>query len=109
MPFKPIDFQMSIPRTPDQGTQQNQLNHRAHADQARLEHDTSKQTELARTRNTAVEQSSEPQINNKHQRDTRSPSKQKKQQRQAEGSEGSDQGPDESQHPYKGKHIDISL
>ncbi|SEN33043.1 hypothetical protein [Paenibacillus sp. OV219] len=109
MPYRPIDFQVSIPRTPDQGVLQNQLNHRAHADQARLENDTSKQTELARSRNTAVEQSSEPQIKNNRQRDHQSPSKQKKQNQQAEGAEGSDQGPEESQHPYKGKHIDISL
>ncbi|REE94444.1 hypothetical protein A8990_101238 [Paenibacillus taihuensis] len=108
MPYKPIDFQMSIPRTPETSTQQNQLNHRPTVDQARLEHDTAKQTELLRSRNTGVEQSSEPQIKNNRQRDSRSPSERKRKKQQADEA-GTDQGHDESQHPYKGKHIDISL
>lgn len=110
MPYKPIDFQMSIPRTPDTSTQQTQLNHRTIAEQARLEHDAAKQTELLRSRNTAVEQSNEPHIKNNRQRDARSSSEQKqKQKRQQADEPGAEQGHEESQHPFKGKHIDISL
>ncbi|SFS78899.1 hypothetical protein SAMN05428962_2867 [Paenibacillus sp. BC26] len=107
MPFKPIDFQMSIPRTPDSSLHQQQLNQRPVAEQMRLENDTAKQTELLRNRNTAVEQNIDTRIKDNRQRDSLFKQNQKKKQ---DGEAGTDAESEQGQkHPYKGNHIDISM
>ncbi|QHW30041.1 hypothetical protein GZH47_03785 [Paenibacillus rhizovicinus] len=110
MPYKPIDFQISIPRTPESGGQQSRLNHRALTEQSMLEQDTMKQSEQLRTRNTAVEQSGNHGITSNRNKDSSASSKRK---RKKEGQEdiSSEQQADSGQaaHPFKGKHIDFSF
>ncbi|SDW27003.1 hypothetical protein [Paenibacillus sp. CF384] len=107
MPFKPIDFQISIPRTPENSLHQQQLNQRPVAEQMRLENDTAKQTELLRNRNTAVEQNIDTKIKDNRQRESQSKQNRKKKQ---DGGAGVAAETDHGQkHPYKGNHIDISM
>ncbi|WP_308639271.1 hypothetical protein [Paenibacillus silvisoli] len=111
MPFKPIDFQMSVPRTPDNSSQQQQLNQRPIVEQTRLEHDSIKQTELQRSRNTAVEQSADNKIKDNRQRDSQGQghSSRKKKEDDDAGAGGAESAQGQQKHPYKGKHIDISM
>lgn len=111
MPYKSIDLQASIPRTPDVAALQNQMMHKPVADQTRLEEDAARETELMRRKNSAVEQSDKLNIKDNKQRDAESNSKRRKN----AGNSGDSQEPVENQsqqsplHPFKGQHIDISL
>ncbi|WP_219836685.1 hypothetical protein [Paenibacillus sp. R14(2021)] len=109
MPYKPIDFQVSIPRTLESGSQQSHINHKPIVNQTHLEHDTSKQTERLRTRNTAVEQGGSHVISSNQQRSTRSSARGKRKNSRAEEDDDEQQDVPTKQHPYKGKHIDVSL
>ncbi|GMK48073.1 hypothetical protein [Paenibacillus glycanilyticus] len=107
MPFKPIDLQWSIPRTPEAGGMQSQSNHKANAELSRLAELASKQTEQLRSKNTGVEQTGGTNVRNNRERQSGNPylakRKQKREQEENENAE------DKAEHPYKGHHVDISL
>ncbi|NBD22441.1 hypothetical protein [Paenibacillus glycinis] len=109
MPYRPIDFQISVPRAPENASQQSQLNHRPAIEQTLLEQNAVKQIEQQRTRNAAVEQSGNHGITANRNRDSNSPSKRKR--RSVREQDASDEQDSSSQtpHPFKGKHIDYSL
>ncbi|MBM7564639.1 hypothetical protein [Paenibacillus sacheonensis] len=110
MAYKPLDFQISIPRTPDHASQQNQLNHRPMAEQTMLEQASVKQSDLQRSRNSAVEQSGNQGITQNRSRES-SLSKRKRQRNpeREESEQSASDGPSQAAHPYKGKHIDFTL
>lgn len=111
MPYKSIDLQASIPRTPDAAALQNQMMHKPVADQTRLEEDAVKQTELMRRKNSAVEQSDKLNIKDNKQREAGAKGKRRKKsdQLQESSEQGETQPQQTPQHPFKGQHIDISL
>ncbi|GLX68509.1 hypothetical protein [Paenibacillus glycanilyticus] len=108
MPFKPIDLQWSIPRTPEVGGLQSQTNHRITAEQTRMAELASKQTEQLRSKNTGIEQTGGTNVRNERDRNNGNPylAKRKQQPEEAEGPEEENRQPE---HPYKGHHVDISL
>ncbi|GGD68154.1 hypothetical protein [Paenibacillus nasutitermitis] len=109
MTYRSIDLQVSIPRTPEKGNLQSQMNQKPILDQAQLEGDTVKQTEQQRSRNTEIEQSAKPGIHNQQQPGYSSKRKrpgEEKEESALDEAANSHAAPD---HPYKGKHIDISL
>ncbi|MBO7746628.1 hypothetical protein I8J29_20635 [Paenibacillus sp. MWE-103] len=108
MPYRPIDFQVSVPRTPESASQQSQMNHRPALEQALLEKDAAKTMEEQRSRNAEVEQSGNRGISSEHDRNSRSAEKRGAWQNRGQtGQERKDER-DEPPHPYKGKHIDVS-
>lgn len=109
MPYRSIDLQMSIPRTPESGAQHSQAMLKPVLDQARLANETGKQTELLRGKNSAIEQSTKLDIH--HQQDeSDSPSKRKKHREAVTDQPDPDNVTEQVQrHPFKGKHIDITL
>ncbi|CAH1197798.1 hypothetical protein PAECIP111893_00983 [Paenibacillus plantiphilus] len=111
MPYKSIDLQASIPRTPDVAALQNQMMHKPVADQTRLEEASVKETELMRRKNSAVEQSDKLNIKDNKQREAESNAKRRKNAGDSEDSQepAETQTPQSPQHPFKGQHIDISL
>ncbi|MBW7473271.1 hypothetical protein K0T92_00775 [Paenibacillus oenotherae] len=110
MPYKSIDLQASIPRTPDTAALQNQMLHKPVADQTRLEGDSAKQTELMRSKNSAVEQGSKLGIKDNKQREAGSKSQKRKNAGNRDDAlEQSEDKQAAQTHPYKGQHIDISL
>ncbi|GKU78653.1 hypothetical protein [Paenibacillus sp. L3-i20] len=108
MTFKPLDLQMSVPRTQEFGGKHQQAIQRPLSEQNILANQASKDTEELRRQNTAVEQSSKPQVRadqessqgNKHGKSARSSN--------ADGME-SDDSSESPPHPYKGKRLDIKL
>ncbi|WP_336786002.1 hypothetical protein [Paenibacillus sp. MMO-177] len=107
MPFKPIDLQWSIPRTPEVGGMQSQSNHKANAELTRLAELASKQTEQLRSKNTGVEQTGGTNVRNDRDRQNGNPYPAKRKQRQV--LEESANTEEKAEHPYKGHHVDISL
>lgn len=108
MPFKPIDLQWSIPRTPEAGGIQSQTNHRMTAEQMRMEELASKQTEQLRAKNTGVEQTGGPHVRNERDRQSGNPYPAKRK-RKPEATEDAVDDSRQPEHPYKGHHLDISL
>jgi hypothetical protein len=108
MPFKPIDLQWSIPRTPEVGGLQSQTNHRMTAELARLAELASKQTEQLRSKNTGVEQTGGPNVRNDRDRQNGNPYLAKRK-RKLEEAEDTTEESRQPEHPYKGHHVDISL
>ncbi|MFC5648997.1 hypothetical protein ACFPYJ_07605 [Paenibacillus solisilvae] len=110
MPYRSIDLQMSIPRIPESGAQQSQTMHKPISDQTHLANEAGKQTERLRGKNSAIEQSIKMEIKDQQQQEASSPSKRKKHREPVSGQQDTDNGTEQAQkHPFKGKHIDISL
>ncbi|MBW7454731.1 hypothetical protein ACFOLF_04550 [Paenibacillus sepulcri] len=110
MTYRSIDLQVSIPRTQEKGNLQNQLNQKPVIDQTRLEGDSVKQTEQLRSKNSEIEQSVKMSIKDQPQQGNHS--KRKRRGNAGDGSIQEEAGHSEQaahNHPYKGKHIDISL
>ncbi|QHT60723.1 hypothetical protein GXP70_12720 [Paenibacillus lycopersici] len=109
MPYKPIDFQISIPRTQETGVQQNQLNQRSLLEQSMLKQDTEKHAERQRTRNAGVEQSGNQGIAPNRHRDSGSSKRKRQREGHEEREPGQQPDPEPAAHPFKGRHIDLSL
>lgn len=108
MTFKPLDLQMSVPRTQEFSGMQQQAAQRPQAEQNILANQTSKQTEEMRNQNTAIEQSSKPQV--RADQDSANDSGHKRGARKkADGTDEDTSSDEPPVHPYKGHHLDIKL
>ncbi|MFF2482623.1 hypothetical protein [Paenibacillus sp. NPDC058071] len=107
MAFKPIDLQISIPRTPELSGMQGQANHRPVDQQMRLADEEAKRTEMMRSKNEHVEQSVGLNVRGDQERQ-QSPYK-RKQSGRKDADENEQPQPSEPEHPYKGRHLDITL
>lgn len=108
MTFKPLDLQMSVPRTQEFSSMQQQAAQRPLSEQNILANQASKQTEELRNQNTAVEKSSKPEV--RADQDGANDGGYKRGGRKKE--DGSDEealAEDPPVHPYKGHHLDIKL
>ncbi|MGG4034514.1 hypothetical protein ABEV74_12535 [Paenibacillus cisolokensis] len=113
MKYRPIDLQMSVPRTPEMSGIQSHAQAKPAADQAILGQAAAKQTEQQRTRNAAVELAEGLNVKDSRHKEQSG--------RHRAGSPGAGDGEDDSgrsgdkrqaqhsSHPFKGRHIDISL
>ncbi|SFD68833.1 hypothetical protein SAMN05216378_1005 [Paenibacillus catalpae] len=108
MPFRPIDLQWSIPRTPEAGGIQSQTNHRMTAELSRLAELASKQTEQLRSKNTGIEQTGGPNVRNERDRHHGKPYLAKRKHKPDESGELTEESR-QPEHPFKGHHVDISL
>ncbi|MFS0727868.1 hypothetical protein [Paenibacillus sp. 1P07SE] len=106
MTYRSLDLQISVPRTPDAGGLQSQMMNRPIMEQEKLAEESLKTEEELRRKSSEVEASAEPAI-----RDDEKGRGGSGQQRHAQGETEENHPPKESPapHPYKGKHIDISL
>jgi len=107
MPFRPIDFQLSIPRTPDASNIYGQQMARPAVEQQMQAMQSEKETERLRQRSTAPEETENRPIREGQPRQQGGG----RQQRQQQGlvKQGGPRPPKDAPHPYKGKHIDISF
>ncbi|GGG12187.1 hypothetical protein [Paenibacillus abyssi] len=105
MTFKSIDLQISIPRTPEASNLQSHLMHKPLVEQNKLADDAAKQTEMQRHKNTNIEETVGLNV---HDQSSGSQEKQEQKKRKPQKA-APDHGEVSSSHPYKGKHIDISL
>lgn len=106
MNLKPIEMQIALPRTNDAANSQNQLNQKPVYDQAHGMQAEIKQQEEDRKRAVKLDESERPAI-----RDDEDTSKSQ----ERSGGKQTSQHADEknqapmAEHPFKGRHIDLSL
>lgn len=108
MTFKSIDLQMSIPRTQEFSGMHGQAIHKPVTDQTMLAAQTTKQIELARGKNSAIEQANGLHVRSEHDEQQgnayRKPSKKRSDSDTADSEQ--EQPPP---HPFKGHKLDIKL
>lgn len=106
MSYKPIDLQTSLPRTVEMAPLQQQQQQRAAMEQAALGQQAVKQAEKQAQSNTKLESANQRSIS---ERDPREPRKPDAKRKRRQGEDGEPDEEEKSAHPYKGKHIDITL
>ncbi len=107
MNFKPIELQISMPRTADAGQQQQQLSHKPVADQSMLGTHAQREAEKERTRSTQTDETAESKIRDPNKDSGQEENEEKDGQQTEEQSADSSEVP--APHPYKGRHFDITL
>jgi hypothetical protein len=105
MPFKPIDFQIAIPRTPDASGYYGNQSARPAAEQQMLASQSEKETERMRKTSSAPEETENRPIREGQPRQQGGG----RRQRQGKSKPDGPRPPKDAPHPYKGKHIDISF
>jgi hypothetical protein len=104
MSLKSIEMQIAIPRTNDATNVQNQLHQKPMHDQAALADHSVKRTEAERQKSGEVEEPAFLNVKGDGSNGGGGQSRSGKRNKQAPKNKASSQA-----HPYKGKHIDISL
>ncbi|WP_440118851.1 hypothetical protein [Paenibacillus sp. QZ-Y1] len=104
MSFKAVELQIAVPRTSEAGRYQSEAQQRPITDQNLLAEQTAKEANEARQRSEALDETAHTAV-----RDGQSKDKE-----QQSGSHEPDSALSEdivkpAEHPYKGKHIDLSL
>ncbi len=107
MSMKGVEMQIAIPRTNEATHVQNQLNHKPAYDQAALANQSAKHTERQRQVSAGVDASAFLNVKDEGKGGFRGRGDDSS--RKPDKTEDARLGDADSGHPYKGKHIDISL
>ncbi len=108
MDLKAIEMQIAVPRTHEAGRVQHEAQQRPLIDQSLLSAENIKERELERHRSSNIDESA-------HNRTVKREESSSGHQQQGHASSGEKQEeemesqPQPAEHPYKGKHIDLSL
>lgn len=108
MTFKPLDFQMSVPRTQEYGGKHQQSLQRPIAEQTMLASQSAKQTEELRHQNTGIEKSSNLDVR-ADQESAGGNAYKKQKKKRASSKQDQETGQETPAHPFKGRHFDIKL
>jgi hypothetical protein len=103
MSLKSLEMQVALPRTQDFGKMQEQMNQRSMVNQQQSSTEEKLRAELERKRSVKMEGKEKGIVSSDDQASNGYTEQKKKQKEEDEISEA------RSTHPYKGKHIDISL
>lgn len=103
MSFKSIEMQVALPRTKDAGRIQEQLNQRSMINQSQESVEQKNKTEAERHKPLKMNGSEQRTISSQDENSKNSNNGSGKRRQKEEENEKN------SPHPYKGKHIDISL
>ena len=108
MTFKPLDFQMSVPRTQEYGSMHQQSIQRPIAEQTMLASQSAKQTEELRRQNTGIEKSSNLDVKaDQESAEGNAYYKQKK--KRSSANQVQETGQEPPAHPFKGHRFDMKL
>ena len=106
MTLRSIEMQVAIPRTNEAGQIQNQLSQKPVYDQNQLAQQSAKKAAEQLKKSNEVEQAADMQIRDEEQKQGGG---QKQQRRERGKKEQAAHGHTVPVHPYKGRHIDLSL
>ncbi|RXZ76935.1 hypothetical protein EBB07_32045 [Paenibacillaceae bacterium] len=104
MSYQSLDLQMSVPRTPDASSLQSQMMQKPVTDQEKLAGELAKKTEELRHKNSELEHTVGLNVRDDQER---AKDQRKKQGNREQLQERQEEAP--VQHPYKGKHFDVTL
>jgi len=107
MSFHTIDMQIAVQRNMDASNMQNQLAQKPVMDQSMLASAAQRAMEQARHKSAEVEKSAESAIRDRQGKHSRKSQDRQGRSKRTKGQQAS--SGEEWQHPYKGRHIDISL
>jgi hypothetical protein len=105
--YKPVDLQTSLPRTLELSPMQQQQQQRSAMEQAALGQQAMKKAERQARSNAKLESAAKRTISEKEPREREKHPSGRKGGRQGDSEPG--EGEEKPAHPYKGKHLDISL
>ncbi|MBW4841538.1 MAG: hypothetical protein KZY74_19290 [Paenibacillaceae bacterium] len=107
MNMKSVEMQIAVPRTSEAGRVQHDQQHRPLLDQSLLSAQALKDSEIERRRSAGVDESA----HNTTVRREGNGSFAQEQEHGGSGDKSDEQGqePHRAEHPYKGRHIDLSL
>ncbi|WP_240480034.1 hypothetical protein [Paenibacillus fonticola] len=104
--MKSVELQIAVPRTSEAGRIQQDQQQRPLSDQSLLAQQNLKTSELERKRSSGLEQSA----HNKAVKREGSASSDRQQEQPESGEQQEERDKDQpAEHPYKGKHIDLSF
>jgi hypothetical protein len=110
MSLKSIDMQFAVQKSTETGIKQNQLQHKPDLDQAMLATKEEKNMEMARQRSNMVDKTANHGIRDDQQSNKNNRLKQeKKKQDKGIMTTETQHTANSLAHPYKGRHIDLSL
>lgn len=109
MSLRPVELQFVLHKNDEAGLKQNQLNHKPVQDQALLADDSLKHTEKERHVTAKSENAHKATLFEKEKEKEKSEQQNKKSQGKKESAAPFSAQKEMSEHPFKGKHIDLSL
>jgi hypothetical protein len=109
MSLKAIDMQIAVQKSSETGNRQNQLQHKPQTDQTQLAGTTERNAERARQKSSKVDETLNHQIRDGQHNGKNKFLKTDKKKQDKEGLTASTQYGASIEHPFKGKHIDLSL
>jgi hypothetical protein len=109
MSLKAIDMQIAVQKSSETGNRQNQLMHKPLFDQSLLASTAEKNAELARQKSSKVDETANHRIRDGQQNGKNKLFKTDKKKQDQEELTATHQVGASIEHPYKGKHIDLSL
>jgi hypothetical protein len=110
MSLKSIDMQFAVQKSTETGMKQNQLQYKPGLDQSMLAAKEEKKIEMARQRSNKVDETANHRIRDDQQNGkNKRLNQEKKQQDKSITSMETQHTANSFEHPYKGRHIDLSL
>jgi hypothetical protein len=110
MSLKSIDMQFAVQKSTETGMKQNQLQHKPVLDQSMLASKEEKNIEIARHRSSKVDETANHRIRDHQSKDkNKGLNQEKKKQDKNTTNVDTQQTANNLEHPYKGRHIDLSL
>jgi hypothetical protein len=106
--MRPIELQFALHKNDEAGLLQNQLNHKPEQDQVQLADATAKQAEKERRTAGKANDVLQASVHDRE-RDNQGGRRQKPRNNRSAGTSGEPKPAGRSEHPFKGKHIDLSL
>lgn len=107
MGINPLNLQLSVPRTPEMSSLQQQAMQRPVIEQSMLESSALKQADEKRTVASSVDESEKAFI--RDQENSNSQGNKNKKQKKSELGHDQEPNNEDSKHPYKGHRLDIRL
>lgn len=105
MSFKAVELQIAVPRTSEAGRYQNEYQQRPMLDQQMIAEQTAKEAQASSQRSTAVDETADAAVRDgqSHQGERHGGTLAR------DVEETQEQQPKLAEHPFKGKHIDLSF
>lgn len=106
MNMKPVELQIAVPRTTEAGRVQQEVQQRPLIDQSLLSAESIREHEVERKRSSNIDESAHNSTINRDEH----PQGGQRQHQSSSGQKHDEQEKEQpAEHPYKGKHIDLSL
>jgi hypothetical protein len=109
MSLRPVELQFALHKNEEVGLKQNQLNNKPHQDQTLLAGAAAKQTEKERHVTGKADDVNQSSIRDQEKENSKQNKNKQRAKSNSTENEGEKPSTERRVHPFKGKHIDLSL